>query len=69
VKKAELIDAVRTAAEFDQLRCHEYAVSGFSARRMADDYIRLYEQVIKGIPLSAEAPATKGIDDSTLVLG
>lgn len=68
VKKTELIDAVRTAGEFDQLRCHEYAVSGFSARRMAEDYVRLYEQVIKGIPLSAEAPATKGIDDSSLAL-
>ena len=68
VKKAELIDAVKAAGEFDQIRCHEYAATEFSSRRMTDDYIRLYEQVIKGIPLNAEAPATKGIDNSALAL-
>ena len=68
MKKAELIDAVKAAGEFDQIRCHEYAATEFSSRRMTDDYIRLYEQVIKGIPLNAEAPATKGIDNSALAL-
>lgn len=68
VKKAELIDAVRAAGDYDPVRCHDYAVSGFSARRMTDEYLRLYDQVISGLPLHTEAPATRGIDDRTLAL-
>jgi glycosyltransferase involved in cell wall biosynthesis len=68
LKKAELIDAVRAAGEFDPIRCHEFAVSGFSARRMTDEYLGLYEQVIRGLPLHAEAPATKGVGDQSLAL-
>ncbi|MFM8487570.1 MAG: glycosyltransferase, partial [Bacteroidota bacterium] len=51
LKKAELIDAVRAAGEFDPICCHEFAVSGFSARRMTDEYLGLYEQVTRGLPL------------------
>ena len=68
LKKAELIDAVRTAGEFDPICCHDFAVSGFSARRMTDEYLGLYEQVTRGLPLHAEAPATKGIGDQSLAL-
>jgi glycosyltransferase involved in cell wall biosynthesis len=68
VKKAELIDAVRASGDFDQRQCYEYAVSRFSSRRMAEDYVKLYEQILTGLPLHKEAPATKGIEDNLLPL-
>lgn len=56
VKKSELVDAIKNAESFDRQRCHEHAVEHFSADRMARDYARLYEQVLQGKPLHAEAP-------------
>lgn len=56
VKKAELLDALKSTEEFDRVKCHEYAVEKFSARRMAQEYLHLYEQVLHHRPLHAHAP-------------
>ncbi|MFN0037711.1 MAG: glycosyltransferase [Saprospiraceae bacterium] len=56
VKKSELVDALKNAESFDRRGCHEHAVENFSAERMAQDYLRLYEQVLNGHPLHAEPP-------------
>jgi hypothetical protein len=66
LKKAELIDAVRTAGEFDPICCHEFAVSGFSARRMTDEYLGLYEQVIRELPCMQKRRLPKGLATSLL---
>jgi hypothetical protein len=52
----ELAEGVRGAVRFDPRRCHEYAVSRFGSRAMADGYLRLYEQVAAGETLHAERP-------------
>jgi glycosyltransferase involved in cell wall biosynthesis len=56
VKKSELIEAIKNAAAFDRRKCHEHAVECFSADRMAQDYLKLYEKVLNGEPLHPEAP-------------
>lgn len=57
VKKAELVEALKNANDYEREKCHEFAVSQFSVQRMAADYLRLYEQVLMGLPLHAVAPA------------
>lgn len=57
VKKAELVEALKNAADFEREKCHEFAMSHFSVQRMAADYLQLYEQVMKGLPLHAVPPA------------
>lgn len=42
--------------EYDPVKCHEYAVNKFNSRRMAEDYLRLYAQVLEGKPLNKTAP-------------
>jgi len=56
VKKSELVEALKNAGSYDHAKCHEWAVSHFSASRMADDYLRLYEKVLAGKSLHAELP-------------
>lgn len=61
VKKAELADALKEVGQYDRQRCQDYAVSHFSARRMAEDYLRLYEKILDGhnlhpAPIQFEPP-------------
>jgi len=56
---AELAEGVRGASRFDRRRCHEYAVSRFGSRAMADGYLRLYERVAAGEALHAERPSLR----------
>lgn len=67
VKKSELVEALKNADSYDRARCHEWAVTHFSASRMADDYLRLYEKVLAGKPLHAEPPTlSEAPDDKPL---
>ncbi|MBX2891395.1 MAG: glycosyltransferase [Saprospiraceae bacterium] len=58
VKKSELLEAVRHAETFDRAKCHEYAREHFSAARMAQDYLVLYERVLNGDPIHPEPPTS-----------
>ena len=53
-KKAEIVEAIREADQYDRRRCHEYAVANFSAQRMAQAYLHYYEKVANGETLHAE---------------
>jgi glycosyltransferase involved in cell wall biosynthesis len=55
-KKSELLEAIKNAGSYDKAQCHEYARAQFSATRMADDYLRLYEKVLDGQALHAAPP-------------
>lgn len=57
VKRSELVDAVRNAEAYDRQRCHEYAREHFSARKMAENYLALYEKVLGGESLHPSPPA------------
>ena len=64
MKTSELTEAVRNVRAFDAHLCHDYAQTTFAAQRMAADYVALYEQVLNGHPLHADAP--KGIPEGVL---
>lgn len=40
--------------------CHDHAVRHFGAERMARDYLRMYERVLAGETLNAQAPVIQG---------
>lgn len=56
-KKEELLEALKNADDYDPVKCNEFAVRHFSAARMTDDYLKLYETVLRGIPLHNNAPS------------
>jgi glycosyltransferase involved in cell wall biosynthesis len=45
---SEIADAMANINKIDPCTCREYAETHFSAKRMAHDYIALYQQVIEG---------------------
>jgi glycosyltransferase involved in cell wall biosynthesis len=45
---AEAVAVVDAAATIDRSACRAAAVERFSAARMVDDYVRVYEQVLAG---------------------
>ena len=61
-RRAELSDAVR-AAHFDARACHEHARTGFSATRMAQDYLVKYQRVLDGENLNPVPPRMQGAFD------
>ncbi len=56
VKKSELVEAVKNTQDFKRRRCQEYVVENFSASRMADDYILLYQKILSGQQLHENSP-------------
>ncbi|MDA8523058.1 glycosyltransferase [Acidovorax sp. NCPPB 4044] len=54
-----LAEAVR-ANRFDPRACHDHVVRHFGAERMARDYLRMYERVLAGETLNAQAPVIQG---------
>lgn len=55
----ELVLAVKNAASFSKAKCNEYAIENFSAKVMADAYIKLYEKVWNGEQLNEATPTLK----------
>jgi len=53
-----LIEAVKDLDRYNPRRIHEYACDKFSAKRMTQDYLKLYEQVLNGQSLNPQPPKT-----------
>jgi glycosyltransferase involved in cell wall biosynthesis len=53
---SELISALAHVDSYDRKKCHEYACDNFSARKMTQDYLPLYEKVMNGEPLNLKPP-------------
>ncbi|MBL7827027.1 MAG: hypothetical protein JNJ57_10380 [Saprospiraceae bacterium] len=69
VKKTELVEAIRNVDEYEREKCHEYALSRFSSKRMAEEYLALYEKVLKGGVLHENPPAVEeGMSDKMWVM-
>ena len=51
----ELVDAIKHR-QFDPVLCHQIAKSCFSAQRMANDYVVVYERVVSGELLNSNMP-------------
>jgi glycosyltransferase involved in cell wall biosynthesis len=66
-RRSELLEAINNTDTFNPEHCHEYARDCFSAERMAQDYLRLYEQVLNGKPLHKKAPALAEAPDTSFL--
>lgn len=53
--REELINAIKTKS-FDPYVCHEYASTNFSAKLMTENYLKLYERILKGETLNQSLP-------------
>ncbi len=67
-KKMELVEAVKEADQYDRQRCQDYAVENFSSRRMAEDYLKLYEKILNGETLHAESPVFEPMEEEARYL-
>ena len=63
----ELVEAIKNVGAYDRRKCHEYAMDKFSARRMALDYLKLYEKVLNGIPLNDKPPRLQQVQQKKLL--
>lgn len=54
-KVEELIKALQNMS-FDHSKCQQYVLNNFTSRRMAKDYLNLYEKVLSEEKLNQEAP-------------
>lgn len=52
----ELAGAAQQLSVYDRKKCHQYVVDLFSAGRMAEDYIKLYERLMNGESLNTARP-------------
>lgn len=57
---SELIEAVKDLSKYDRRRIHEYACERFTAKRMTQDYLKLYEKVLSGQTLNPRPPKNGG---------
>jgi hypothetical protein len=55
----DLAEVVRNLDSFRRSDCHEWVLDNFTAARMADEYLRLYEKVMSGERLNAEEPVAR----------
>lgn len=63
----ELVQAVRHIGDFDRVACHQWVCENFTARRMATDYLRLYERVLAGETLNREIPVARPAEECRLL--
>ncbi len=66
-KHTDLLEAVQNTSQFKPERCQEYALDCFSAQRMAQDYLLLYEKVLNGKALHAKAPTMPEAPDTSFL--
>lgn len=65
----EMVDAVRRVASIPPGRCRDAALARFHYRRMAADYLALYDKVGRGEPLNREVPIATEVPERRLPLG
>jgi glycosyltransferase involved in cell wall biosynthesis len=61
-QKHQLVEQLQDNNHFSMKRCHEYAQDVFSAKTMAEKYLRYYEMVLAGKPLNTQLP--KALENS-----
>lgn len=54
--QSELISALAHVDSYDRKKCHEYASDHFSSRKMTQDYLLLYEKILRGEALNRRPP-------------
>lgn len=56
---ASLADAIENSSKYSHKGCHDYAIENFNSKKMAESYLKKYEQVLEGESLNTEAPKIK----------
>lgn len=56
--ESELARATQHIGDFDRKACHEFIADNFSARKMTEDYLALYEEILNGHTLNHKPPHT-----------
>jgi glycosyltransferase involved in cell wall biosynthesis len=51
-----LSNAIKNVGAFNRKHCHDYVVDNFSASKMADSYLKMYEKVLNGETLNETEP-------------
>jgi len=59
--RSRLIDAAKQAESFDRKRCHEYVMEHFTSKRMALDYLALYEKILNGEAVNPAQPFIEAV--------
>lgn len=57
---SELLEAVRHPDKFDRKACHDYVMTNFHVRRMARQYLQLYQKILDGEHLNHKPPKNPG---------
>lgn len=52
----ELIEAAKNYGDYNRKYCHEYVCDNFSAKKMCEDYLIMYEKVLNGENLNKISP-------------
>lgn len=53
---SELSNALKNILHYNNRHCHDYVVANFSAKKMTDAYIAMYEKVLNGENLNSKSP-------------
>jgi glycosyltransferase involved in cell wall biosynthesis len=56
---SELASAIQHSNQFNKQDCHDLAQSSFSAQKMTENYLLLYEKVLNGEVLNSSSPQLK----------
>lgn len=65
--RSELLNALKDAESYDRKKCHEYVCDNFSAGKMTQDYLNLYEKVLNGESLNQRPPRLVDKEPSKLL--
>ena len=60
----EAVQAVARIGDIDRAQCRRAFEARFTATRMADDYLRVYERLIAGTGMRAAVPASDSDADA-----
>jgi glycosyltransferase involved in cell wall biosynthesis len=56
--KRELVDALQHIDDYDRRKCHEFIADNFSAKKMTQDYLELFDEVLNGQVINEKPPKT-----------
>jgi len=63
-----LIEAAKHLDQFDRRACHDHVLAHFTAQLMTDNYLELYEKVMRGHSLNPKPPVNGGNYDTKKLL-
>ncbi|MCF8332317.1 MAG: glycosyltransferase [Bacteroidales bacterium] len=56
--KSELTEAIKNSGSYDPVKCHQFVADNFSARKMTENYLQLFEEVLNGHDLNPVQPSS-----------